>query len=193
MTLYNIIDFETLSTKQTSVALSLGVLVFDDEETYTWESLKNKGLYLKFDYKEQIKLGRHVSKDTLEWWKKQGENASNVLKPSNKDVSIFDLDKYLSEYFESVGFNPSKGITYTRGSFDHPILQDLYEENIKKTCPIPWWKARDTRTLIDTLVMGTSGKVEGWSPHPETVLHNALDDCKNDLLQIQEAYRIAYS
>lgn len=190
---YCIIDFETLSTKQSAAVLSLGVLVYDDEETYTWESLRYKGLYLKFDYKEQIKMGRHVSKDTLEWWKRQGEAASQVLKSSEHDISIMKIDEQLSSYFFDTGFDPKKGITYTRGSFDHPILADIYEENLKMKCPIPWWKIRDTRTLIDTLMNTSSGKLERWNPHPETVLHNALDDCKNDLLQIQEAYKRAYS
>lgn len=188
-----ILDWETLGVRQDSIVLSVGVLVYDEEETHTWESLKDKGLYIKFNIEEQKKMGRIVQKSTIDWWKNQAKNnkeALKVLKPDARhDTSLKELPKLLNRYFEQEGYNGYKNKLYTRGQFDYLILQSIYEDNLKEKLPIPFWNVRDIRTLIDTLTFGERGKVPGFEVHPETVLHHALDDCKNDLLQIQAAWQ----
>ena len=185
-------DFETLSTKSSAIVLSLGMIIVDEDETYTFEQLEKEGIEIKFDIASQRKLGRHVSSDTIDWWKKQGDNAKRVLAPSKEDKTLEELPQIMHEFFTRHNFDPKKNHAYCRGHFDYPIIQDIFEM-IGKECPIPFWNPRDIRTLIDCLTGSKYGKVPNWKPSPETILHNALHDCINDYLQIVRAYEIAYS
>jgi hypothetical protein len=184
-----IFDFETLSTKQTAIVLSLGMIVIDSSQEYTFEELEAEGFYVKFDVKEQSeKFNRHVSKDTLEWWKGQGDAARTVLKPSVDDVSIRELPGMINEYLSIHKFDTKNNHAYCRGHFDFPILQDIYE-NLKTPCPIPFWMSRDLRTYIDTSSGSKHGKVKGFRPNSKTILHNALHDCVNEYFQIVKLHQ----
>lgn len=186
-----IIDFETLGTKDDSVVLSLGLAYFDDEIEYTWDSIQNNGICIKFQIKDQVLRGRKIYQDTLDWWKKQGEQAREVLKPSDEDITLDELGPIMEEFFKEHGINASKATCWTRGKFDHNLLQDIFQTTLNQKCPIPWWNVRDIRTCIDVLCLGNTGKVPGFKPHPETILHNALHDCFNDILQMQKAWNLS--
>lgn len=189
-----IYDWETLSTKSNCIVLSLGVIVIDSNKIYRDISDFIEGenaLYLKFDIKEQKEAGRHISKDTLEWWKSQGDAAKHVLVPSQKDVSYKVISQKMKELFVKNDLNPKSSHAYSRGHFDYPILQDICEQ-LKTECPIPFWNSRDIRTFIDVMIGSNRGKIPNWKPKENIVLHNSLHDCINDYFQMEECYKIAY-
>ena len=97
-----IFDFESLGLSENSVLLSLGVVVFDTSDFYiqsdgvetTFNKLLKKGLYIKMDVKDQIeKYGRTIDKSTLMWWTEQGEDAQKVLKKTENDVKLSEMEK----------------------------------------------------------------------------------------------------
>jgi hypothetical protein len=189
-----IYDWETLSTKQNSIVLSLGAIIIDSNKTYTEISDFVDGenaLYLKFNVSEQREAGRHISKSTLEWWKSQGESAKIVLTPSSKDVSYKIIPTELNKFFKRNDFSGSKFHAYSRGHFDYLILQDICDE-LKETCPVLFWNSRDIRTFVDVMIGSNRGKVPNFKPKENIVLHNSLHDCINDFFQMQECYKIAY-
>jgi hypothetical protein len=185
-----ILDLETLDTKPTSIVLSIGMLCVDSDKEYSFNELVDKGIEVKLNAYEQGQMGRTVSASTLTWWEKQGEEASRVLQPSDKDVSIVDLHSIIKNYLEKNGYDYRNTLLYCRGqSFDFPILENLFEETLKGSQPFNSWKARDTRTVIDTLLGTTTGLFNMDEP-AEFVKHNALHDCAMDFLRMQEAVSI---
>ena len=66
-------DVETLGVESNAVVLSAALIHFDPEKRPTYQDLLDNACFVKFNAKEQLDMGRTVSKSTLAWWKEQHE------------------------------------------------------------------------------------------------------------------------
>jgi len=188
-----VFDMETTGTFPDTGILSIGMVAFNSEDELDFQTLVDNGIELKLDIRSQIKRGRSVLPDTMEWWEKQGEAAKRVLKPLPTDLSLEEAYDRIQQFFDENGINNKKmrpPVTfYCRSpAFDLTILTNMCHM-LKRPQLIPHLAVRDVRTVIDVLTGSTDGYVsrkerEGF------IKHNALHDSANDALQMYEAVAI---
>lgn len=190
------VDCESLGPFSDSVILSIAIIPFNLMEKYTMGDLVSRGLYLKLNAKDQIKSGRYVCKETLEWWRKQSPEAKEVLRPSEQDVSLNDALNQINEYIDRVDFDKKNGFVHCRGiQFDFPLIQDAYRRaNRLSEMRFNSWNLHDTKTFIRTL---TCNKYASYDLQDPSVLegycgHNALHDAAVEILKVNEILRTYY-
>lgn len=184
------LDLETLDTRPTSVILSLGCSLFAFEESdKTFDHYIETGFYVKLNATEQIRSGRTTSKDTINWWKTQGEEAKSVLFPQKTDKTLQEGLMLLVDYLNNSRYNFKKSYCWCRGSsFDWPIVDNAFEQHSIKL-PYNGWKIRDTKTAIDIMAGTDNGayNLKNGTPR-EFIKHNSLHDCVLDILRLKELY-----
>lgn len=184
-----IYDFETLSQDQhRGVVTSFAMLNFTEsryiDNPYTYEELLANCKYIKFDVEEQVKtFGRTMSKDTIQWWSEQGEEAKKQITPSKNDRSVLDFYEWITENVDCGKIKKS----YTRGNtFDPMFLQYLMEETGGKD-PFHWRTVRDTRSMIDGMSYGMNLD-NGFMPGDlklKFVKHDPRHDIAMDVMRMQ--------
>jgi len=198
-------DFESLSTIESAVILSMGCAVFKEAwlseliEDFTpekctelFKKMLDSGLYLKFDVKDQVvNYKRTIDPGTITWWKGQGDTAKSVLLPSSEDISISELENKLQEFFK---YEKNPRLVYSRGNVDMTWYQSVLNHSIKyegteKSKTFPWWSNRDIRTVIDECLMQETGKLppnleELVAMNGTFIKHNALHDAAVDCMNI---------
>jgi hypothetical protein len=183
-------DIETLGKRSTSVVLSLACVAFTFEDDAPYSQYIADGFYVKFNPIEQLRMGRTVDQDTIDWWKKQPKKARKILKPSKNDVSMKKGLAMLREYINKSDYDWEIGYCWSRGNyFDFPIIEDLHDQFGAKL-PFNTWKIRDVRTMIDVLTGDSRGKYElrGGIPK-EFVAHHALHDAALDVMRMKEIFQ----
>lgn len=183
-----IFDFETLAQDQIrGVVVSMAMLNFAEvrftgDIAYTFDELVSNTKTIKFNVEEQVKkYDRKISKDTLEWWNKQGEEAKKQLKPSPEDVSIAELYGF---FILNKPANAKK--IYTRGNTFDPIFLEHIMRQTEYPDPYNWWEVRDTRSLIEGLSWGTDIKNSFTPPDCESFIHHdPKHDVAMDVMRIQ--------
>lgn len=201
MTKYLVLDTETLDTKPTGCITALSVIVFDPAVIEPFEDLVKRALTIKFDWQEQIKLGRTTSESTLDFWRKpENREAFNAcVKPNENDVSILNLNDILKEYLTEHGYidtindRNKNNLAYSRGNaFDFSLLENIYEQ-IGEPMLLPFWSYRDVRTEIDAVYSHVDenhrcdGYIDGFNIEG-MIKHNSAHDCARDILMIQYAH-----
>lgn len=151
-----IYDFETLSQDQRrGVVTSFAMLNFSEkrytENPYTFEELLDSCKYIKFDVQEQVAdFKRVMSKETIQWWDEQGEEAKKQIKPSKNDVSITTFYDWIVSNVDCKNIKKS----FTRGNtFDPMFLQYLMLQTGNRD-PFHWRTVRDTRSTIEGMSFG---------------------------------------
>ena len=186
-------DIETLSKESTAVILSAAITQFDftqkDDLDEEFASLVENSLYVKFDAKEQIeKYNRIVSKDTLEWWNKQGEFVRKLsFNPSKQDVDAKFGIELLRSYIKSRSVAGEDNIVWVRGSLDQLATDSLCAT--LKVDPIEgFWNFRDVRTAIDLLAETSKrGYCQLSKPFNRDLIikHNPTHDIAFDVLMLK--------
>ncbi|MHB8123400.1 MAG: 3'-5' exoribonuclease domain-containing protein [Desulfuromonadaceae bacterium] len=179
-------DVETCSTEDNAIVLSAALVWFDPEETdITFDQLVERTLYVKFKAKEQAEAGRKVSKDTIEWWNKQGPLIKDLsFKPSKKDLTaaegIGQIRAYIKEHGDKNSF------VWARGSLDQRVTESLCKTfDLEPIQNYNMWM--DVRTAI-RLLKETS-KVNGYCDIPNfnydvVFKHSPIDDIALDVLML---------
>ena len=188
-----IFDFESLGLGENSVLLSLGVLAFDTKDydiqrdgvETTFNKLLKQGLYVKLDAKEQTqKYKRNIDKSTLMWWTEQGEEAKDVLRKSDDDVSLDRMELLLKDYFELNGVTKNTPV-WSRG-YTEPMWYESVKLNLNTYGSIRHYQYRDIRTLLNVVIEDKylSRNHINTIKQPENfVKHNALHDVCFDAVQ----------
>lgn len=186
------IDIETLDTIPSAVILSIGAVSFDPStkmigqtfyaNTACPESINN-----------QLRQGRTISGETLNWWMRQTFEAQVVFREhssSNSDLAssllvsleleAHDLRSGLPALSKFISDNGPSATVWSNGAdFDLPILAHAYR-NIGYAPPWPYRNTRCYRTVTNL----------GIGPRrPATtkgVKHNALDDAINQAEHLME-------
>ena len=148
-------DIETLGTGPKAVVTSIGVTVFnlDESELDTF--------YIEVPVQPQLDKGRVVTASTISWWFdqiKQGARCPVELTASTK--CLFELAQFLDRYSDCELW--AHGTT-----FDIVIVESLFEDFEVK---VPWkfWNVMDCRTITNLI-----------DCRSKTNNHNALDDAIN--------------
>jgi len=128
------IDFETGGLYDDAVCLSFGMTVSRyDAKDITFKELVDTGLYIEFDFVEQLKMGRKTQKSVLEWWKsdKVTPEAREAAWGTNRPrASIRDLPSLMKEYLTKMGVPFKEFDIYDRNCFDATKLQHIFEESL---------------------------------------------------------------
>lgn len=181
-----IFDVETLGVESNAVVLSAALIHFDPEKQPTYQDLVNDACFVKFNAKEQLNMGRTVSKSTLAWWKEQHEYVRKLaLEPSYEDVTAAVGIRVLYDYMARFP-NSDKQTMWARGSLDQLVIDSLCVKlGMQEITGYNMW--RDVRTAVDILYGTSNGYVE--VVHPEFQRHNVIKhmpvhDCALDAMML---------
>jgi hypothetical protein len=183
-------DLETLGKWSDSVILSLGLTFghYDKEKAETFQDFKDKGLYIEFDVEEQVKMGRVIYSDVLDWWAGNApcKEAKEVLRFDTPKVSIRELPNLVKSYYKENGLDPMKMDVYDRTGFDWTKIQHLCEVSLDNA-PLFW-------SYQDVIEITTALKFLGYDRYgnvrpdefPGLIYHHAMDDAALDAYRIQK-------
>lgn len=184
-------DIETLGVESTTVILSAGIIYFDPEvdADITYAELMERGLFVKFDAKEQLKsYDRTMTKSTLDWWAGQGpyqKKSSFDIDPEN-DVPVVDgfreLHKYINKYRGKKTW--ATETVWARGSLDQMAIDSLaLKAGLDPIAPFNRW--RDIRTAIDMLYGTSNGYCQIRDIDMHVIeKHHPVHDCAFDILML---------
>lgn len=185
-------DAETMSLRENAIILDMSFLFvdFNGGLNYTVDELKDMAVRFKFDVQEQKNRGRHVSQQTLEFWKEQSKEVrERCVLPSENDISIYELPEKVIEYLHLNDVYSNKDFFFiTRGTLDEKLMSYLYDEmEIHENQKFYRYNMhRDVRTALHFSV-GAEG---GWFKMDEfdqLDKHDSRHDCVMDVLMIQKA------
>jgi hypothetical protein len=152
------IDIETLGTTPKAVVLQIGVVAFDG-------SLE--GVYYLSELAQNT---REVSNATSAWW--CAPERQLVYEGNSRDFKK-ELDRFV---IDIKSLHPKTSVFWAKSpSFDQIILEDLLEQ-YEYSAPWNYWQWRDVRTALN---LGVS-----YTKLPAS--HDALEDCRNQVSEVQE-------
>jgi hypothetical protein len=192
MTTHFMVDLETLGSNDDAVILSMAVVPFKFDDTYTFDQYVVRSFYLKLNAPEQIKKYKHTtSKDTLEWWEKQSKETRKLnLTYHETDVEYRAAFEQLWEFLSKSNYDLKNSYLWSRGSFDfHKIEYALRELNLPQ---LNVWKIRDTRTYIDIMAGVSDAKYQLKKDLPATfIAHHCLHDAIKEVMVVNELFTTA--
>lgn len=161
------IDLETLGTVPGCAILSIGCVAFDFKTKQLGDTF-----YIVVDRASCQAVGLKEDSDTLAWWKRQADEAKQVLKDAETGVPLAEALDYLTDYLRQFGLGKVK-IWGNGSDFDNAILAACYASVGKK---LPWlfWNNRCYRTLKSVF--------SGPKLVRQGTYHNALDDARSQAL-----------
>ena len=183
-----IYDFETLGQDQhNSVVLSFAMITFSERhyksDPYSFDELVKKAKFIKFDVESQVKNGRKINMETLDWWKEQGPEAQKQLRVTPDDKPLSDLHSFITKHTEGMKIKKA----FTRGNtFDPMFLQYIMEETGNKE-PFHWRTVRDTRSMIEGMSFGMNVD-NSFTPagiENQFIKHDPCHDVAMDVMRMQ--------
>jgi exodeoxyribonuclease VIII len=180
------IDIEAMGKSADSVILTIGAQIFDpspgvfgwqEQEIYDTVSGKfvSPSMNIRVDVDSQIsKFNRTIDEDTMQWWSQQSDEAKEEAFSEENRVSLEQsLDTLISMA------NLCKAVWSKGPLYDIVMLEHALNQTKRK---IPWkfWEVRDARTAY-SLCPTLNTRLNG---------HVALDDCRNQIVLLQETFRI---
>jgi hypothetical protein len=181
-----VFDIETLGVESTSVILSFACTYFDPEKKPSPKELRDNTFFIKLNVEDQVKrLKRTIDKGTLEWWKKQCDNAKNKsFKPKGDDYiaewALIKFEEWLKNY-------PKKEWIFARGNLDQCVFNSL-EMACNRETLLPHYLWRDMRTAIDFLYSTKNGyckvSYDGFDQENHITKHDPVDDCVLDAMML---------
>ena len=181
-----IFDAESLGVESNAVVLSAALIHFDPEMRPTYDDLLEDACFVKFSAKEQIDMGRTISKSTLQWWKEQHEYVRKVsFDPSREDMTAENGIKALHAYMAKFK-DADKQTMWARGSLDQLVIDSLCVKlGMQEITNYAQW--RDVRTAVDILYGSTNGYVDVEHPlfkRHEVIKHMPVHDCALDAMML---------
>lgn len=167
------IDIETLSTKNNALIVTIGAIKFNRKDKIKPLDEFDK-FYVRINQNSCIKLGMDIDPNTVEWWKKQSKEARYEVFENKDRIDIKDALIQLYDFIKDV-----KYVWANSPNFDCVILENAF--NICEI-EIPWkfWNLRDCRTAYD---LGNTN----LKNFTNTISHNALIDCYNQILCLKNS------
>lgn len=152
------IDFETYSVARNAALISCGIVLFDGT------GIKDTFYCNIIPHPEQ-----HISKDTLDWWENQGEEAKAALL-----VDKVPFEQAIDQILE---FLKPAGAIWAKGSLNDIVWLESACELAGKKLDIPYNRKYCVRT-IEHFIATPQDYV---SPR---VKHNALEDAEAQALTL---------
>ena len=184
-----IYDFETLSQDQRrGVVTSFAMLNFSEkryiDNPYSYEELVAACKYIKFDVEDQVvNFKRVMSKETIDWWNEQGDEAKKQIKPSDSDVSITEFYDFITSNIDCKNIKKS----YSRGNTFDPMFLQYLMAQVGRPDPFHWRTVRDTRSTIEGMSFGMNLE-NGFMPgdlKDKFVKHDPRHDIAMDVMRMQ--------
>ena len=174
------LDLETASTIPDAAIMSIAIVPFSldaaepaPEVDHYYEVINLGSCFLEGDY---------IDRDTQEWWMRQDPRAKHELLSRQGTLvctairEAYNYLCYLAEHYELVVW--SQGI-----DFDFPILEHAIKKYVEpKEMPYQYWNKRDVRTILKWC------DVDYRNIERTGTAHNALDDCRTQIKNVQAAY-----
>lgn len=113
------IDLETLATSANAVVVSVGACVFTSEDIV-------RSQYWVLDVKEQMRKGRAVAPDTIEWWMRQSDQARGVFQTPH--TLRTPLDVFATQFRDFFSGEPMR-LWGNGADFDLAIMIDLFQRH----------------------------------------------------------------
>lgn len=163
------VDVETLSTRPDAVIVAIGAVKFN------FNNDKTETFKVNINPRDGKRLGLHISKDTLDWWRKQKPEAINAWQHSQ-----IDLEDALAQFSAFCGEANYIKFWSNGTHFDYPILESSYNA-IGKVAPWRYWNVHELRTayLLGGLDVNTEDRVGTY--------HDAVDDCLTEIKWLKKA------
>ena len=182
------VDLETMGTETDAQVLSIGAVRFrlDTRDDVTSINDEERCFYARLDLADQADKGRTTTDSTLEWWESQSDEARQVFEEEPEDAANA-LKRFLK--FCKGG----KRIWGNGNMFDNAIVRDLCK-TYDLEYPVSYWNDLDVRTL--TRLWNLLCNLGSNNKRPTFVVgeeHNALDDAKRQVLQVQKMYQELYN
>lgn len=196
------LDIEALDTAPTNraVVVSVGMVKFDIKEQDDWSTLKEPGrwFYAPLPMQIQIDAGRTVAAAVLQWWLNQSIKAQLALRQPHEEsledhgaedlAGIIELmQDFMMPWVKENGDVAKPGLWAKPAHFDCPKLETLFTD-FGYEFPLPWYCFRCMSSYK------VAAKLAGirdpkFPKSPEMVAHNALDDAREQVLELQAWYR----
>lgn len=180
-------DIETLDIRPSAIVLSLGVVLFPINKTNKFSELLENGINLYFNKEQQIAKNRTTSPDTIQWWSNQSPASRECLNINeHMQTDCRELHPALWALYKRIDYKPNAKKTrwFSRGSFDHTILESFCHDMDIET-PYKYWCWRDSRSFLDGAKAEYNknkiDKPEGYIPH------NSIHDAAYDAYMLQRA------
>ena len=178
-------DIETLGIESNSVILSMACIYFDVTKQQNYQELVDSAFFVKLDAKDQTeRLGRTVTKSTLEWWAKQDPVIRSLaMDPSNDDYVAENAIEALRIWSKQFPNNDAATV-WARGNLDQMAIGSL--ENVCKVPPVfHFGRWRDVRTAVDLMTGSTNGYANIPDFDDSQVLkHDPRHDCAYDIMML---------
>ena len=181
-----IFDIETLGVESNAVVLSAALIHFDPLQQQSYQDLLDNACFVKFNAKEQMDVGRTVSKGTLDWWKEQHEYTRSVsFDPKRDDVTVENGFKQFYDYMAKFP-NSHDQAMWARGSLDQMAIDSLARKfDLEPLTRYNMW--RDVRTAVDILYGTSDGYCDVDHPsfkRHEVIKHHPVHDCALDAMML---------
>ena len=185
------LDMETMGQCDDALVLSIGLIYMKESyKTLDFTSRMKYGLHIKLNRQEQLPE-RIVDKNTILWWKSQGDSAKEVLSNDNC-YHVYDAYKIICLYLQKNNYDPKTDIIWSRGMIDQRWWGSLINKTFCKFGPVedimPFWRWRDTRTACDILTGDPNGLP--IDEPKDFIKHNALCDSVMDSIRMTKALEI---
>ena len=174
------LDLETAGIRQDGIILSIAIVPFNPNPAEPVPEVDS--------YYEVINMiscwleGDKPDEDTQQWWMRQDHRAKHELLSRQGTLvrtairEAYNYLAYLAEQYELVVW--SQGI-----DFDFPILEHAIKKYVEpKEMPYQYWNKRDVRTILKWC------DVDYRNIERTGTAHNALDDCRTQIKNVQAAY-----
>lgn len=163
------VDLETMGKHTNSPIIAIGAVEFDIETGQTYREF-----YEKVTLQSSMDIGTKPCAETIMWWMKQSEEARKTIYNDDGVHIKFALKKFTDFINEIKPKNLQ--IWGNSNRFDLGILANSYELLNQKH---PWKHSleRDVRTLVSF----KPEIKEHIKNNFKGILHNPIDDCKNEI------------
>ena len=173
MTIYVMLDLETMGTADNAAITAIGATAYCSEK----EQKVGNDFYEVVNLESSVDCGLSLDASTVIWWMNQEEEAKKIYTQESQEnaLDLISILYHFGEYIEEFNVKPSNIVLLGNGAtFDNVILRNAFEA-AGDTYPISFRNDLCYRTLNHFF----KDKVE-WEGRVGTY-HNALDDAKTQM------------
>ena len=169
------IDIETMGPAPDGAVLAIGAVPFAMNGVKLEIAPEDDWFDVRITLEANVRAGRKIDGDTIEWWLRQDRDAQVVLLREPRHTN---LDTVMVEFCEFVEKHGCKTVWAKPPTFDLLILRHMFGAD----WPFHWRNERDVRTVLymaDTL---------GWKlpEKPDGVKHDAVHDAYVQAKQVTD-------
>lgn len=176
------LDMETLSLDPRATIIQIGAVIFDRDGRDSFKSMHNSNptFNVVVDWMGQQEFGRHLDKDTVQWWNEQNPKMADRLM-NRPDMSyqkaVEQFDAWLRAYVEHRGIDEC----WVKGNRDGLWIETAFE-SLGLKFPIMYRNIKCIRSVATTLNVP-------FPIVPNATPHNALSDAIVQAIWVQDTFR----